>query len=401
MTKCGKACDRLRETAAASFEYLRRAVQGAGSERDALLLGAKSVVAAMVAWVLARYLLPSTVSTFAPFTALVALQATVYRSLRDCIQYLLAMAAGAAIAASLAATAGIHGWTFGLLTLLALWVGRIERFGQQGTQVAIVAFFAFSSGQGRIDYIGHLAASVALGALCGLAAHLVLAPARHVHHRQQAVADLFSAMSRRLETLATLLNGEDSDTEHLRHWRRDWRNLAADCDRIRNTIDAEMENNRLHPRRSRNVRDTADTVLPRARDAVTVAERAMDHLRSLTRTLDYAQDSGDISNLPVPFRTASSSLLRQSANAMQEIGQTSLTDSALLRGLIEEATTDLHRVEHQERATADASPTVHTLQGTLLTDIGRLLAELRTGHETLTTSSAPAASGTRDRLPRR
>lgn len=48
---------------------------------------------------------------------------------------------------SSAAMAGIHGWTFGLLTLLALWVGRIERFGQQGIQVAIVAFL--HSPQGR------------------------------------------------------------------------------------------------------------------------------------------------------------------------------------------------------------------------------------------------------------
>ncbi|MFD6180677.1 aromatic acid exporter family protein [Streptomyces goshikiensis] len=105
----------------------------------------------MAAWVIARYLLPPTVPTFAPLTALVALQATVYRSVRDCVQYLVAMAAGAALAASLAAVAGIHGWTFGLLTLIALCPGRIERFGQQGTQVAIIGFFAFSSGQGRID----------------------------------------------------------------------------------------------------------------------------------------------------------------------------------------------------------------------------------------------------------
>ncbi|MGW3517898.1 FUSC family protein [Streptomyces hydrogenans] len=391
MTRRGEARRRLREAGAGRTEYLRRALRGAGSERDALLLGAKSVVAAMVAWVLARYFLPLTVATFAPFTALVALQATVYRSLRECVQYLLAMAAGAALAASLAAAAGIHGWTFGLLTLLALRVGRIERFGQQGTQVAIVAFFAFSSGQGRIDYIGHLAASVVLGALCGLAAHLVLAPARHVHHRQQAVADLHSAMSRRLKRLAELLGGEDSDAEQLRHWRRDWRGLAADCDRVRATIYAEMENSRLHPRPSRHAKDTADTALPRARDAITVAERAMDHLRSLTRTLDHAQNSGEINNLPVSFRTAASSLLCRSADALQEIGRTSLTDSARLATLIEEATADLDRVEQHERAVAEVSPKVHTLQGTLLTDIGRLLAELRTGHETLTTEPAPPA----------
>ncbi|MEU9109958.1 aromatic acid exporter family protein [Streptomyces xanthophaeus] len=152
----------------------------------------------MAAWVLARYLLPPSVSTFAPFTALVALQATVYRSVRDCLQYVLAMAAGATLAASLAALAGIHGWTFGILTLVALCVGKVRRFGQQGTQVAIVGFFAFSSGQGQIDYIGHLVAAVGIGALCGLAAHLVLAPARHTHHRQQAVTDLYTTMAQRL-----------------------------------------------------------------------------------------------------------------------------------------------------------------------------------------------------------
>ncbi|MER5730770.1 aromatic acid exporter family protein [Streptomyces sp. NPDC002138] len=175
--------------------YLRRAVRRAGSERGEVLLGAKTVIAAMAAWVLARYLLPPAVSTFAPFTALVALRATVYRSVLDCLQYVLAMAVGATLAATLAAVAGIHGWTFGLLTLLALCVGRIRRFGQQGIQVAIVGFFAFSSGQGQIDYIGHLIASVGIGALCGLTAHLVLAPACHTGHRQQAVTDLYTTMA--------------------------------------------------------------------------------------------------------------------------------------------------------------------------------------------------------------
>ncbi|OKI41746.1 hypothetical protein A6A28_24450 [Streptomyces sp. CB03578] len=103
----------MRAAIAGRTDYVLRAVRGPGSERDDLSLGAKSVAAAMAAWVIARYLLPPTVSTFAPLTALVALQATVYRSVRDCVQYLVAMAAGAALAASLAAVAGIHGWTFG------------------------------------------------------------------------------------------------------------------------------------------------------------------------------------------------------------------------------------------------------------------------------------------------
>ncbi|MEU9256707.1 hypothetical protein AB0D66_33750 [Streptomyces sp. NPDC048270] len=72
--------------------------------------------------------------------------------------------------------------------------------------------------------------------------------------------------------------------------------------------------------------------------------------------------------------------------ASEEIGQASPTDEGRLAGLIDDATTLLVRVE-QERATAAAPPEVHTLQGTPLTDAGRLLTELRSGHQALTTQS--------------
>ncbi|MEU9160459.1 aromatic acid exporter family protein [Streptomyces sp. NPDC048424] len=361
--------------------YLRRAARGAGAERDEVLLGAKTVIAAMAAWVLARYLLPPSVSTFAPFTALVALQATVYRSVRDCIQYVLAMAAGATLAASLAALAGVHGWTFGLLTLAALCVGKIRRLGQHGTQVAIVGFFAFSSGQGQIGYIGHLVAAVGIGALCGLAVHLVLAPARHTRHRQQAVTDLYRTLAQRIDDLADTLEASDPDRDHLRRWRRDWHGLSAECERIGHAIDTEIENGRMNPRRT--IGGGADEALPRAREAIAVAERGMDHLRSMTRTLDYALDSGELGGLPAAFRTRFSAVLRSAATAMEEIGQVSPTDPDLLDARIDEAATELGRVQQRERTAPGASPAVHALQGTLLTDAGRLLADLRSGRQSV------------------
>ncbi|MFJ5811298.1 hypothetical protein [Streptomyces sp. NPDC093093] len=220
-----------------------------------------------------------------------------------------------------------------------------------------------------------------LGALCGLAAHLVLAPARHIHHRQQSVSDLYTAMSRRLDGLADVFEGENSDVERVRQWRRDWRRLSADCERIRRSIDTEIENSRLRPRGGLG---NTDVVLPRARDAVTVAERAMDHLRSMTRALDYALDSGEITNLTASFKAGFSALLRKGVAATREIGKTSPTDSSRLAALLDDAEAELDRVQQQEWAPAEAPPEVHTLRGTLLTDAGRLLAELRSGHQALT-----------------
>ncbi|MFF3214210.1 aromatic acid exporter family protein [Streptomyces sp. NPDC002886] len=371
---------RAKSAAAQAVARAWRGVRTPGSERDALLLGAKTVVAAMVAWTAARHVLPPAVATFAPYTAMVALQATVYRSLRDCAQYALAMAVGAALAAALAATAGIHGWTFGLLTLAALWLGRVRRLGQQGTQVAIVGFFAFSSGQGRIDYIGHLAASVALGAVCGLTAHLVLAPARHARRRQTAATDLYAELSERMTGLADTFEATTPDADRVRQWRKDWRRLSRDCEDLHRDIETEEENGLLNPRHSF---EGAAGALPRTRASVTIAQRSLDHLRSITRTLDHAVDSQEIENLPPTFRTGFAAVLRTAAGAMDEIGKRSRSDDSRIDRAIEEASSRLDEVQRNSRTHPDGRSAAPTLQGTLLTDAARLLADLRAGRHDL------------------
>ncbi|MEV6575888.1 aromatic acid exporter family protein [Streptomyces sp. NPDC051577] len=363
---------------------VRRGVRYQGSERDDLVLGAKTVVAAMGAWMLARHFLPTAVATFAPFTALVALQATVYRSVRHCAQYLIAMTVGAALAASLAAVAGIHGWTFGLLTLAALALGRVRRLGEHGTQVAIVGFFAFSSGQGRIDYIGHLVASVVIGALCGLSAHLVLAPARHTRHRQEAVADLYESVHRRVAVLADTIESENPDAARVEQLRRDWRRLSADADRIRHSIDAEKENGRLNPRRSI---AGASQALPRAQEAVDVAQRGLDHVRSISRSIHYAVDNGELSPVPAEFRSAYASLLRTASTALEHIGRTARTEPGVLGEILDRTAAELDRAQKEALNSPDIRPAVFALQGTLLTDAGRLVAELRRGRRVLDPSA--------------
>ncbi|WP_411104182.1 FUSC family protein [Streptomyces sp. cmx-4-9] len=370
----------MRTTGYDAVGYVRRGVARPGSERDDLLLSAKTVVAATGAWVLARYLLPPAVSTFAPFTALVALQATLYRSVRDCTQYLIAMTVGAALAATLAAAAGIHGWTFGLLTLLALAVGRFRPLGAHGTQVAIVGFFAFSSGHGRIDYIGHLVASVAIGAAFGLTAHLVLAPARHTRHRQEAVAELFGGVHERVGELADLFEADAPDEQQVRRLRSEWRRLSADADRIRFAIDAETENSRLNPRRTV---DGAHDALPRAHRAVDVVQRCLDHVRSISRSLAYALDSGELEALPDPFCSLYATLLRTAADAMEQVGRAERIDPSLVREVLGRASAELEDAHRRTLPSPGARPSVSALQGTLLTDAGRLVEDLRQGCRTL------------------
>lgn len=366
---------RMYAAAQEAVAYVRRSFESPGTERDDLIRQAKTVVAAMVAWALAHRLLPPTVTTFAPFTAILALQATLYRSVRECVRYLGAMVLGAALAAGLAAGLGIHAWSFGLLALLALVTGRVRHLGSQGLQVAVVGFFAFTSGHGRIDYIGHLAGSVSLGALCGLSAHLLLAPARHVRHRQQAVADLYERLRQVVTELAAAAGTDDGPTgEQVGRWWHACDRVAADAPHVQASVDAEAENSRLNPRRP----DGRDAdVLPRAQEAGQAAGRSAAHLRSLLRSLAYSVDSGHYLRVPRRFLSGYGALLNTVAAAMEEVGRPARTDRRELDALVEEGLTLHEDLEYEVQQDTAVPAPVRTLCGALLTDAGRLLHELR------------------------
>ncbi|GGQ40374.1 FUSC family protein [Streptomyces virginiae] len=368
----GSARDAIAAAAASTI----RGVREQGPERDELLLGAKSVGAAVVAWVVARHLLPVAVATFAPLTALLALQVTVYRSVRDCVQYGLAVAAGAALAAALAAGAGIHWWSFALLGLLAVGVGRFRPFGGQGSQVAAVGFFAFSSGGGRIDYIGHLAASVLIGAVCGLGAHFLLAPARHTRRRQEAAESICFELSGRMRDLADAFDTREPALEEVRRMRSDWRGLAADCDRLHGMVDTEAENAKLNPR---SPQVAVPYALPRTRETLTIAQRCLDHLRSITRTLEYALADGHHEALRPAFRSGYGALLNSAAAVVEEIGQAAATDNGRLQELLGQASGRLGELRPLMRSEteAESEPLAPTIQGALLTDASRLVTDIR------------------------
>ncbi|MFE5546885.1 hypothetical protein ACFQ71_24075 [Streptomyces sp. NPDC056534] len=360
---------RARNAVAAVAGGVGRGLRAPGPERDDLLLGAKSVGAATLAWMLARHLLPAAVTTFAPFTVLAVLQATVYRSVRECARYLMAMAAGAVLAAGLAALAGIHWWAFASLVLLGLAVGRFRPFGSQGAQVAVVGLFAFTTGQGHIDYVGHLIASVAIGTACAIGAHLLLAPARHTRRHQEAVALVCHEISAGTRSLADASATGDGDGDEVGRLRAGWRRLAWECDRLHGEVDTETENSRLNPRRTVDPRHEA---MPRAREALTIAQRSLDHLQSITRTLEYALADGHIHALPPSFRTDYEAFLNGVADVLEEIGQAGRTDPRRLEQQFAHVGDQVHHLQRPQ-----AVPAAPTIRGTLLTDAGRLVADIR------------------------
>ncbi|MFI8916436.1 aromatic acid exporter family protein [Streptomyces sp. NPDC053513] len=363
---------------------MRRAVREPGEARDALLLQAKGAAAAAVAWSLAAWLLPPTVTAFATFTALLSLQSTVYRSLWDSAQYLGAMALGTAGAAAFGSTAGVHAWSVGALAFIALLGARLELLDRQGAQVPVVALFAFAGGGGEIDYIGHLVAAAAIGVSCGLVAHLAVAPSPHTDTARQLTADLADRAAQLLRDLAATVTGgtAESTSEEAEDWAHRCDDLSALAARTRAAVHGEEENTRLNPRRPWS---SGDETLQRCHDTISMVERAATHIRSVARALHYARRAPEATrNLG-----AYAELLTGAAGALECLDPPrGPEDADRLRACVEDARRryeDLTAAARRERHDTDGEWPVY---GTVLTEAARIVEEIeRTWARTRETSA--------------
>ncbi|WP_173019621.1 FUSC family protein [Streptomyces alkaliphilus] len=325
-----------RRSTAEALDHLRRAARGPGWERDDLVLQLKIVGATVVAWLIASAVLPSTVLTFAPFTALLVLQGTVHRSLRVSLKYLAAVVVGVSLAAAFGVTAGVHGWSLAILMLLTLAAGRLWPLGNERTQLPVVALFAFAAGNGDPDYGLDLLLAVALGAGCGLGFSLVLPASPHRRgDAEEACADLARRVAAMLRSLGESLAEETPQESTVRRWERQLRDLEARTRSARWVV-SESEDAARHVaarrpgrrpgRRGGAAGATAHPPGPPLTDhaarhtAVNVLERVGFRARSVVRGLTYAVRSEHYGSLARDFLTPYAELLGETAAAVERFG---------------------------------------------------------------------------------
>ncbi|MFJ3785314.1 aromatic acid exporter family protein [Streptomyces sp. NPDC090093] len=363
---------------------LTDALRGPGEARDGLLLQAKGAAAATVAWCLSSWLLPANVTAFAPFTALLALQSTVYRSMWDSGQYLAAMAIGTAVAAGFGSTVGVHAWTLGVLALVALVVARLHLLGGQGTQVPVVALFAFVGGGGRIDYIGPLVASATIGVCCGLAAHFAFAPSPHTataRHRVEELTARAQTLLRDLARTAEAKTGGEDEAVREEDWPRRCEELAAQATRARAALDREQENARLNPRRPW---DSAQESLRRCHETVGMIERVGTHVRSIARALTYEPRSPSGARRPfeasvsADFAASYADLLHATAEGLELLAPPrGPDDPARLRRRVEDAERRYAEVAATARSDRPGREGEWPVHGTVLVEAARILEEIK------------------------
>ncbi|MFG2887959.1 aromatic acid exporter family protein [Streptomyces sp. NPDC048248] len=205
--------------------WWRRALGSDGHERHAVLLIGKSTLAATIAWLISYGLLSAQSPAFAPFSAVLIMQVTVYQSLVQSLRYVGAVTTGVAVQVALGFLAGPEVVTFALVALVALVIGRWPALGAQGGQVATAAFFAFSTYASAAGYsekvtqLGQIVLLVLIGSVVALAVNLVIFPPMRFRSAEYGVRTLAQALCGLLGDIHPVLTAGELEGEQTAQWR--------------------------------------------------------------------------------------------------------------------------------------------------------------------------------------
>ncbi len=377
------AARRATERAERLIGTMRRGLGHAGPDRDAMLSIVKSVFAAAVAWLIANNLLHAPSATFAPFTALLMVQATVSQSLDQSARYAAAMVAGVVLAGVLTPTLGAAMWTFAVLILVALVFGRWRKLGQQGPQVGVAALFAYSSFtqspglSSSYLQLASIAGLVLLGCSLGVLTNLVIVPPLRYRSAEHGISSLARSLCDLLTDVSDGLREGVPDPDSAQAWHHRADRLPESVAQARSTVEHAAETMRFNPRRLFLRRSTS---FAGHRTTVNALERAGEQLRSGLRGVNNAVTTDHPRNREHHrFIIGYAEVLASAAEAARVLGQLHRTDDTQRLRELDEATDRAERAyrdlaEQAEDETLD-SPRQWPIYGALQTDAHRLVEE--------------------------
>lgn len=279
-------------------QWWRRAWGWEGHERHTALLIGKSTLAATLAWVLSYNVLDAQSPAFAPFSAVLIMQVTVYQSLLQSTRYVGAVAAGVAVQAALGFLGGPDLLTFALVALVALTIGRWPALGSQGSQVATAAFFAFStyisatSDLDKITQLGQIILLVLIGCGVGVLVNVTVFPPLRLRGAEHGIRSLADAQRDLVGDMYPALRQGELDEDRAAHWRERADRTGELVTQARTGLRTARESIQYNPRRLLR-RHRGNTSFEGYGAVLEALERTLYQLASLTRSLHQWSKSED------------------------------------------------------------------------------------------------------------
>lgn len=364
-------------------ETYQRVREQRGYERETAVLMLKSALAATLALAVGIPLDPNgSFVGFAPFSALLIVQPSVYGAIQQSWRYVAAVVAGVLFAGAGGLTVGLEIWSFALVVFAALVAGQVRLFGGQRKQVPVVAAFALAGGSaGTVADLGQLLLMVGVGAVAALVTNLVLAPAIRFKDAENAVTDFAENMRYIAAGLTEELRGE-VDESKIDQWVRVSESLGGIARNAWDTVERQENRVRLNPRRLLTTTRMA-AHLSGYRTWILALERASQNLDSITKGLQnlYGGRYEDI-GLSEEFEREYANLLDKIATVLQTIHDEQEPGrnvvSVRLADRLDEA---LSLVGQRRRHMMQDPGAEEPSRAALLTDITRLLDELNRARE--------------------
>jgi uncharacterized membrane protein YgaE (UPF0421/DUF939 family) len=276
-----------------------------------LLQVLKTVVAAVVAWVIAAGVFGLPQPFLAPWAALLVVHATVYRSFWRGAKQIAATVIGVLLAWATGNTLGLDPTALGVMLLAALLVGQFRWLRDEGTTAAATALIVLTTGYSDENHvlIGRLF-DTAIGVGVGVVVNALVWPPL----RDLAAARAIEAVGRGVGQLLDVVADECDDTcseEHVEEWVRRTQELDDEVDDAWALVRQARESGRLNPRRdSAAVREARQLgeILDRT-------EQSLAEIRSMARTLGHSIT--DTNEWDDTFRERWTGLLREVAWAIR------------------------------------------------------------------------------------
>ena len=251
---------------------------------------AKAVAAAVIAWLLAVRVFGLAQPFLAPWSALLVVHATAYRTLSRGLQQVLATVVGVLLAFGVGGLLGVGASTLALVLVVALLLGKAKPWRDEGITAATTALVVLLTGysDNGAQLLERLA-DTGVGIAVGLVVNLVVwAPlhdrsaARRVNVIDDRIGDLLTDIAHGL--------GEGADDELMGSWIERTRWLDDELDNAWIDVRQAWESGRFNPRRRARSRVASrqewEAILRRL-------EQAIAEIRSMARTLARAGPMGE------------------------------------------------------------------------------------------------------------
>lgn len=240
----------------------------------------KTVLAAVIAWVLAASTLDLPQPFLAPWAALLVVHATVYRTFSQGLRQVVATVVAVLLAAAVGQVLGLDTVAVAVLLVVGLVVGTLPWFGAEATTIATTALVVLTTGYSDDALLASRLLDTGIGVSVGLLVNIVVWPPLRRRTAVVALDRIDDDIGALLEDIGRELEAgcEQADVDE---WIERTRTLDGDLDHAWALVRQARESARMNPRRSaHSVRDPKQWYALLRRMEQAVAES-----RSMARTL--------------------------------------------------------------------------------------------------------------------